>query len=216
MTLLLRSYWRSSCSWRVRIALNMKGLAFETLPVHLVKDGGEQHGDEHRQHNPMRELPVLVVDGQPIAQSVAILEYLEETHPSPSLLPASPLDRARVRQMAEIINSGIQPVQNLRVMQRLGREFDVPKPEQVAWSKGWIEFGFDALYGLVEQHSGLYAFGDSVTMVDLCLIPQLYNARRFAVDLEKYPLFLEIEQRLSQLPAFVDAHPDQQPDAVSP
>ena len=118
--------------------------------------------------------------------------------------------------MAEIINSGIQPVQNLRVMQRLGREFDAPKPQQIAWSKGWIEFGFDALYGLVKQHSGTYAYGDSVTFADLCLIPQLYNARRFAVDLEKYPLFIEIEKRLSELPAFADAHPDQQPDAVSP
>ena len=145
MGLVLRSYWRSSCSWRVRIALNLKGLSYETVSVHLVADGGQQHGEEHRSLNPMRELPVLLVDGEPIAQSMGILEYLEETHPEPSLLPEAALDRARVRQMAEIINSGIQPVQNLRVMQRLGREFDQPKERQVAWSKGWIEFGFDAL-----------------------------------------------------------------------
>ena len=120
MTVTLRSYWRSSCSWRVRIALHLKGVDFETVSVHLVRDGGEQHRPEHRSLNPMRELPVLIVDGQPVAQSMAILEYLEEVYPTPALLPSDPMARARVRQMAEVINSGIQPIQTLRVMQRLG------------------------------------------------------------------------------------------------
>ncbi len=214
MSFVLRSYWRSSCSWRVRIALNMKGIPYDAVPVHLVKDGGEQHGDVHQAVNPMRELPVLLVDGEPIAQSMAILEYLEETHPSPALLPTNSLDRSRVRQMAELINSGIQPIQNLRVMQRLGRDFDLEKPQQMAWSKGWIEFGFNALHRLVDTHRGRYAFGDEVTLVDLCLIPQIYNARRFSVDMEQYPHFLEIETALNAIQAFADAHPDQQPDAV--
>ena len=214
MSLTLASYWRSSCSWRVRIALNLKGMSYETLSVHLVKDGGEQHMDAHRGRNPMRELPVLLVDDQPIAQSMAILEYLEETQPKPALLPSSSIDRARVRQMAEVINSGIQPIQNLRVMQKLGRDFDLPKEAQVGWSRDWITFGFDALTKLIESHGGTHSFGDSISMADLCLIPQLYNARRFSVDLDRYPKLLEIEANLQEHPAFVAAHPDAQPDAV--
>ena len=214
MSLTLASYWRSSCSWRVRIALHLKGLSYETLPVHLVKDGGEQHTDAHRGRNPMRELPVLLVGDQPIAQSMAILEYLEETHPEPRLLPSAALDRAKVRQMAEVINSGIQPIQNLRVMQKLGRDFDLPKEAQVSWSRDWITFGFDALETLVEAHGGTHCFGDAMTLADLCLIPQLYNARRFSVDLERYPHILKVEAQLRDHPAFAAAHPDTQPDAV--
>ena len=214
MALVLRSYWRSSCSWRVRIALNLKGVEYETVAVHLVEGGGQQHHAEHRNLNPMRELPVLLVDDQPIAQSLAIIEYLEETYPEPSLLPQASLDRARVRQMAEVINSGIQPIQNLRVMQRLGSAFDLPKADQIEWSKEWIEFGFEGLHRLVERYGGRFSFGEQVTYADLCLIPQLYNARRFAVDLERFPRLLEIEAELQGLPAFVAAHPDQQPDAV--
>ncbi|MEE2756529.1 MAG: maleylacetoacetate isomerase [Myxococcota bacterium] len=214
MSLILRSYWRSSCSWRVRIALNMKGLEYQTVPVHLVADGGHQHTQAHRALNPMRELPVLIVNGQPIAQSVAILEYLEESHPEPSLLPKKTLERALVRQMVEVINSGIQPIQNLRVMQRLGREFGLDKSAQQSWSRGWIEFGFEALHNLVERHGATYSFGDQVTLADLALIPQLYNARRFNVELERFPRLLEIESALIQIPAFISAHPDRQPDAV--
>ncbi|MGB0592574.1 MAG: maleylacetoacetate isomerase [Myxococcota bacterium] len=214
MSLVLHSYWRSSCSWRVRIALHWKGLEFETIPVHLVADGGRQHADEHRAINPMREVPVLVADGAPIAQSVAILEYLEEAHPTPALLPEGALDRARVRQMTEVINSGTQPIQNLRVMQRLGREFNLPKADQIVWSRGWIDFGFQALERLVSEHGGTYTFGDAVSFADLCLVPQLYNARRFDVDLTQYPRLVDIEARLCALPAFVKAHPSQQPDAA--
>jgi maleylacetoacetate isomerase len=194
--------------------LNIKEVEYETVSVHLVKDGGEQHQSEHRGLNPMRELPVLLVDDEPIAQSMAILEYLEETHPEPSLLPNTAIDRARVRQMAEVINSGIQPVQNLRVMKRLGSAFDLPKADQAGWSKEWIEFGFEGLHRLVERYGGRYCFGEQITYADLCLIPQLYNARRFAVDLERFPRLVEIESELEALPAFVAAHPDQQPDAV--
>ena len=214
MHLVLRGYWRSSSSWRVRIALNWKGLEYENLPVHLVADGGHQHGAEHRVPNPMREVPALIVDGQPLAQSIAIIEFIEESQPKPALLPANAMDRARVRQMAEIINSGIQPIQNLRVMQRLGREFGFEKSQQQTWSRGWIDFGFEALNTLIKQYGGHYSYGDQVSYADLCLVPQLYNARRFNVNLDQYPRLLEIENRLSELPAFAKAHPDQQPDAI--
>ena len=214
MHLALRGYWRSSSSWRVRIALNWKGLEYENIPVHLVADGGHQHSDEHRALNPMREVPVLLVDGEPLAQSVAILEFLEETHPEPALLPQDPIARARARQLTEVINSGIQPIQNLRVMQRLGREFDFEKPQQQTWSRGWIDQGFQALETLLQQHAGQYCVGDSVSFADLCLVPQIYNARRFSVDLDQFPTIMGIEERLAVLPAFKAAHPDQQPDAV--
>ena len=214
MSLVLRSYWRSSCSWRVRIGLNWKQLSYDIVPVHLVADGGHQHTDEHRALNPMRELPVLLVEGKPLAQSVAILEYLEETHPEPPLLPKSSLDRARVRQMTEVVNSGIQPVQNLRVMQKLGRDHELPRPDQVGWSRDWIAQGLVALETLVSAHGGRYSFGDAVSFADLCLVPQLYNARRFNVDMSAFPTLTSVESELVSLPAFVAAHPDQQPDAA--
>ena len=209
----LRSYFRSSCSWRVRIALAHKGLSYATIPVHLLQDGGQQHGEAHRQANPMRELPVLLVGDEPLAQSMAILEYLEETHPTPSLLPSDPLGRARVRQMSEVINSGIQPIQNLRVMQKLQKDFGLEKSQTKAWSADWIKFGFDALEQLVARHSGVYCFADEVSFADACLIPQLFNARRFDVDLSAYPNLTRIEDSLNKLDAFAASHPSKQPDA---
>jgi maleylacetoacetate isomerase len=214
MSLVLRSYWRSSCSWRVRIALHWKQLPFETVPVHLVADGGQQHSPEHRALNPMRELPVLTANGEPLAQSMAILEYLEETQPQPPLLPTDPIDRARVRQMAEVVNSGTQPIQNLRVMQHLGRVYDLPRDQQVEWSRDWIARGLAALETLVAEHGGLCCFGDAVSFADLCLVPQLYNARRFGVDMDALPTLVAVESRLNAMPAFAAAHPDQQPDAA--
>ena len=162
----------------------------------------------------MRELPVLTVNGETIAQSMAILEYLEEIHPEPSLLPDSPIDRARVRQMAEVVNSGIQPVQNLRVMQKLGRDYGLERPEQVKWSRDWIANGLSALETLVLGNGGQYCFGDRVSMADACLVPQMYNARRFEVDLSAMPSLVEIDARLQGLEAFKQAHPDEQPDAA--
>ena len=214
MSMVLRSYWRSSCSWRVRIALNLKSLPHELESVHLVANGGEQHSDAHRALNPMRELPVLTVEDVHLAQSVAILEYLDELHPDPPLYPADAVSRARVRQMVEVVNSGTQPVQNLRVMQKLGRDFGLDRPAQVQWSRDWIEFGLGALETLVQQHGGRYCFGDEVTAADLCLVPQIYNARRFEADMGRIPGLVAVDERLAALPAFAAAHPDRQPDAV--
>ena len=213
MALALRTYWRSSCSWRVRIALHHKGLAFESIPVHLLQGGGQQFTPEHRAANPMSQVPVLLVDGEPLAQSMAILEYLEEVHPEPTLLPGTALDRARARQLAEVVNSGIQPIQNLGVMLHLRDEHGMEKPETVRFSAHWIRRGFVALEAMVRRFGGQYCVGDEVSVADLCLVPQLYNARRFKVDLAPFPSLTAVEQRLEQLPAFQAAHPSAQPDA---
>jgi len=208
----LRSYFRSSCSWRVRIALAWKGLDVDMVPVHLVKDGGEQHQDAHKTLNPMRQLPVLMVGDEPISQSVAILEYLEERHPHPALLPSDPLGRARVREMVEVINSGIQPIQNLSVMQELKRTFDIDKDGTLSWSRYWITRGFDALETLVIRSNGRYSSGDQVTLADVCLVPQIYNARRFGVEMEAFPTLLKIEKELDAIEAFAAARPEVQGD----
>ena len=213
MSLVLRSYWRSSCSWRVRIALHWKQLSFELQSVHLVANGGEQHTAAHRAINPMRELPVLSIGDVHIGQSLAILEYLEEAHPNPPLLPADALQRAQVRQMAEVVNSGTQPLQNQRVMKYLGHAHDFPRAQQLAWSRHWIALGLTGLEALVTKHGGTYCHGDIVTFADLCLVPQLYNARRFDVDISAFPALTDVETRLSSLPAFEASHPDEQPDA---
>ncbi len=211
----LYGYWRSSCSWRVRIALNHKGLPYENVSVHLVKDGGEQHGEAHRARNPMRTVPTLeLTEGGRVlhlSQSLAILEYLEERHPSPPLLPAEPLERARVRMLAEMVNSGIQPLQNLSVLRRLKGEMGA---DEKAWAVYWIQRGLEALQVAVRETAGTYCMGDAVSLADLCLVPQLYNARRFGVDLEPFTVLTRIEDACASLPAFQAAHPDRQPDAV--
>ena len=212
MDLTLHGYFRSSCSWRVRIALHHKGLSWEDVSVHLVKDGGQQHADAHQALNPMREVPVLFADGEALAQSMAILEFLEETHPEPAMLPTDPVGRARVRQLAECINAGIQPIQNLRVMQHLAREHGWEKPATIEWSRYWIHRGFEALERLASEHSGACLVGDSISYADACFVPQMYNARRFNVDLSAFPTLVGVDERLMALPAFAETHPSCQPD----
>lgn len=213
MDLELYGYFRSSSSWRVRIALAWKGLTWTDRPVHLLRDGGEQHRPEHRARNPMEQVPVLVVGGEAVAQSMAILELLEELAPEPALLPKAPLDRARVRQMAEVVNSGIQPVQNLRVLQKLEERLGADSGSQGAWARAWIEEGFGALEELVARHGGDRCFGDQVTFADVMLVPQLFNARRFHVELTQFPRLLAVETGLLALPAFHHTRPEAQPDA---
>lgn len=209
----LHSYFRSSASWRVRIALAWKGIEYEYVPVHLVRDGGEQHSAAYRALNPLRSVPTLEIDGVVLAESLAIIEYLEETRPNPPLLPSDPVQRARVRQLAEVVNSGIQPVQNLRVLQKLGRDWNADDAARAHWARHWIELGLEALEKLLERHSGTYSVGDDVTVADVCLVPQLYNARRFGVELAPFENVRRIEDALGQLPAFQAAAPDKQPDA---
>lgn len=214
-TLTLYGYWRSSSTWRVRIALAYKGLAYRTAPVHLLRDGGEQRSAEHARRNPMQQVPVLEVGPHrtALSQSVAIVEYLDEMMPEPPLFPPNALDRARVRQLVEIVNSGIQPAQNLRLLQRLSRQHGFDKEATRAWSAGWIADGFAALETLTASTSGRYCFGDSITAADLFLVPQLYNARRFEVDLAPFPTLLRVEQAALALDAFSSTRPEAQIDA---
>eukprot|EP00005_Dracoamoeba_jomungandri_P001276 CAMPEP_0174253054 /NCGR_PEP_ID=MMETSP0439-20130205/2445_1 /TAXON_ID=0 /ORGANISM="Stereomyxa ramosa, Strain Chinc5" /LENGTH=213 /DNA_ID=CAMNT_0015333861 /DNA_START=19 /DNA_END=660 /DNA_ORIENTATION=- len=203
----LYSYWRSSCSYRVRIALAMKKIPYEYKAVHLVKDGGEQLQQAYADLNPSKELPTLHIDGVDLGQSLAILEYLDETRPDPPILPSSPTLRAQVRNIALVISADIQPVQNLRVLKYVGLD------KKIEWGKHWITLGFEALEKILERTSGKYCVGDEVTMADLCLVPQVYNANRFGVEMDKFPNISRINEALCELPAFVEAHPDNQPDA---
>ncbi|WP_342376286.1 maleylacetoacetate isomerase [Myxococcus stipitatus] len=212
----LHSYWRSSASWRVRLGLNLKGLPYEYVAVHLLKDGGQQNSAEYRAVNPMRTVPTLEwkeADGTGLrlSQSIAILEFLEERIPSPALLPKDAYLRARVRMVAEAVNSGMQPLQNLAVLQRIKSELN---GDDKAWAAHWNVRGLEALEALVKPTVGRYCVGDAVTLADVCLVPQLYGARRFGVDVSAYPTLLRIEAACMELPAFQAAHPDRQPDAV--
>lgn len=211
----LYSYWRSSSAWRVRLALNLKGLSYAYEAVHLLKDGGQQNSDAYRALNPMRTVPMLELEegGQVrrLTQSVAILEYLEERYPTPALLPSDPLLRARVRMLVEMVNSGIQPLQNLSVLQFVKGEL---QRDEKAFAAHWNVRGLTALEAAVKETAGTYCLGESVSLADIFLVPQLYGARRFAVDLTPYPTLTRIEAACEKLPAFQAAHPDRQPDAA--
>lgn len=208
--MILYGYWRSSASWRVRLGMHLKGITFENVPVHL-RDG-VQRSEVHLARNPMGQVPVLALpDGTIVTQSAAILEYLDELIPEPALLPGDARHRLHIRQMCQIINSGIHPLQNLSVlveMSRLGAD-------RMAWGRQVIETGFHALEALVQESQGPYCSGNEPTMADLFLVPQMYNARRFGVDLTAFPHLVAVDAACSQLPAFIAAHPDQQPDANS-
>ncbi|TAH44737.1 MAG: maleylacetoacetate isomerase [Gammaproteobacteria bacterium] len=215
-TLTLYSYWRSSAAYRVRIALNLKQLSYVTVPVHLLNNGGEQHADEFRELNPQESVPVLLDGARVFRQSMAIIEYLDEAYPGvASLLPSTARERARVRALAQTIACDIHPLNNLRVMQFLERDFSSPAVERERWSRHWITEGFRALQALLGDNSsmGLYCEGDSPTLADICLVPQVYNARRIGVDLAAFPDIVRIEQQCLALPAFEAARPENQPDA---
>lgn len=214
MNLTLYSYWRSSCSWRVRMALAYKSLPYRYHAVHLVKDGGEQNTEFYRALNPSRTVPMLEVeDGgrvRRLTQSMAILEFLEDIQPSPALRPADPFLRARARALSEHVNSGIQPLQNLAVMQHVKSQLG---GDDKAWSQHWIRRGFDQLETLVQETAGRFSVGDQLSLADLYLLPQLYNARRFEVPVDAYPTLLRIEDSCRKLSVLDAAHPDRQPDA---
>lgn len=213
--LCLHSYWRSSAAYRVRIGLNLKGLKYEIAPVHLVRGGGEQHGAEFAALNPQELVPVLQHGHRNMRQSLAILEYLDEMWPTPPLLPATARDRARVRALAQAVACEIHPLNNLRVLQFLEHEWGVPLPEREAWVKHWIDAGFRAVEALLDGNpsTGEFCDGDLPTIADCCLVPQVYNARRFGVDMARYPAISRIEKNCLALPAFDAARPERQPDA---
>ncbi|MDB4931093.1 MAG: Maleylacetoacetate isomerase [Myxococcaceae bacterium] len=210
----LYNYWRSSASWRVRYALAHKGIAYEYVAVSLVKEGGEQHGDAYRALNPMRQVPTLEwVEGGEVmrlGQSLAIIEHLDATCPGPALLPAMPFVRAKVRQLAEIVNAGVQPLQNLEVMRFVREEL---KGDPVAWARHFVGRGVEALEAEAAHTASRYLVGDEVTMADCCLVPQLYACRRFGVDLGGCPTLLRVEANLQALDAYRASRPEAQPDA---
>jgi maleylpyruvate isomerase len=219
MSLKLYTYFRSSASFRVRIALNLKGLDVEMVPIHLVRQGGQQLSEEFRRINPEALVPALVDEEdngqQVLTQSLAIMEYLDEMYPEPPLLPAAPLDRAYVRSIALAIACDIHPLNNLRVLRYLVRDLKVSEEDKNAWYRHWCELGLAALEVKVsaDGRAGKFCFGDTPTIADCCLVPQIFNARRLNCDLSGMPTLLRIAENCSQLDAFSKAEPGKQADA---
>lgn len=209
--MILHGYWRSGAAYRVRIGMALKGLGYEQA-AHDLR-AGEQSSEAYRALNPQGLVPALEVEGAVITQSVAILEWLEETHPSPPLLPEQPAERARVRSMVGLIASDIHPLNNLRVTTGLRGEHGWSQDQIDAWAGRWIGDGLNALQALVARDGGDWCFADAPTMADCMLIPQLYSARRFNVDTSRWTRLAAIEARAEAHPAFQAAHPDRQPDA---
>ena len=209
----LYSYYRSSASYRVRIALHFKRLPFEYKPVHLVQNNGEQNASEYRELNPMGEVPTLVHNSHILNQSMAIFLYLDEAFPNtPQLFPKDILKKSKIIEMCEHINSGIHPIQNLKVLRKLEREYKADQVEKNKWAAYWIVRGFQAIENVLQTTSGTYCFGDEVTAADMFLCPQVYNANRFGVDMSLFPLIEKIDEKCLQLDDFRNAYPGVQPD----
>ena len=211
----LYTYFRSSAAYRVRIALNLKGLPWEAVPVHLVRDGGQQNQAAYRTKSPLGTVPALETDAGVFTQSLAIIEYLDETHPPPALLPASAEGRARVRAIAQTIACDIHPVNNLRVLQYLGREFGATQEQKDVWYRHWVNDGLLAVEKLLagDPRTGTFCHGEKPGLADCCLVPQVFNARRFNCPLDDLPTIRRIVDACEQLPAFQKAAPAAQPDA---
>ena len=211
----LYSYFRSSAAFRVRIALNLKAVAYETVPVHLMRAGGEQFSDAYRQTNPASLIPALEDGGQVLTQSLAIIEYLDERFPQPALLPGDALARAYVRSVALSIACEIHPLNNLRVLRYLVHELKVSDQAKVQWSRHWIEQGLGQLESFLVScgRTGRYTLADQVTMADLAIVPQIFNARRLDCNLDHVPTIRAIADSCMQLDAFSRAQPALQPDA---
>jgi maleylpyruvate isomerase len=208
----LTSYWRSSSAWRVRIGLALKGIEHELVLVHLLRGGGEQLSHDFSDKNPMHQVPVLEIEGPQgvfrVTQSMAILEYLDELVPDPPLLPKTLELRAHARELAEIVNSGIQPLQNLRFLREVKALGADPQPV----TRSYITTGLAALERHAVASAGRFLVGDEISIADLYLVPELYSARRFGVDVEPYGTLLRVERACEALPAFQRAHPNAQPD----
>ncbi|OMG70672.1 maleylacetoacetate isomerase [Burkholderia ubonensis] len=211
----LYSYFRSSASYRVRIALHLKQLPFDYMPVHLLREGGQQLKDEYRALSPDSLVPTLVDGDAALQQSLAIVEYLDETHPEPPLLPKAPLDRAYVRSIALQIACEIHPLNNLRVLKYLKHMLQVPEEAKNDWYRHWIEAGFATLEARLanDPRTGRLCFGDAPTLADICVVPQVFNANRFAIDTSRFPTIQRIYDHAMTLDAFKAAAPGAQPDA---
>ncbi|PTD97630.1 maleylacetoacetate isomerase [Pseudothauera lacus] len=211
----LYTYFRSSAAYRVRIALNLKGLPYEAVPVHLLRNGGEQRQADYLALNPAGLVPALEDGGAVLTQSLAIIEYLDETHPQPPLLPGDALGRARIRALAQAIACDIHPINNLRVLQYLSRELGASEEQKTAWYRHWVEEGLAAVEAMLAQapRSGRFCFGDTPTLADICLVPQVFNAQRFKCNTAHIPTVLRIAEACEALEAFRLAAPANQPDA---
>lgn len=209
----LYSYWRSSAAYRIRIALALKGIDVNYLPISLINDGGEQHTRAYRQINPMALLPAIRTNEHVLTQSVAILEYLEETHTQPALLPEDAISRAQIRAMVNLIACDIHPLNNLRVQHYLKNPLGLNQTAINDWYQHWVKLGFAGLETLLVQESGRYCFGDKLSLADVCLIPQVYNAKRFKVSLNDFPNIERIYDECNKLTAFIAAKPENQPDS---
>jgi maleylacetoacetate isomerase len=208
----LYSYFRSSAAYRVRIALNLKGVPYDTVPIHLQKEGGINRKPEFRTINPHMRLPALRLDsGDVLIQSLAIIGYLDDIHPQPPLLPRDPIAKARVRAIAEVIACDIHPLNNIGPLRYLKNVFGQDQSKIDAWYHHWIHDGFQAIEEMISP--GPYTFGSEVTLADVCLVPQVYNARRLKTPLDKYPKIVAIDAACNRLAAFDKARPENQPDA---
>lgn len=211
----LYGYFRSSAAYRVRIALNLKNIAYESVSVHLLKDGGQQNSENYKALNPTGLVPTLVDGDLTIGQSMAILEYLEETRPEPALLPPDAQGRARVRAIAQTIACDIHPLNNLRVLKYLKHTLGVDEAAKDAWYRHWVETGLASVEAMLSRsdRSGRFCHGDQPGLADLCLVPQLFNARRFNCDESAFPTIVRIDAACAELEAFQKAAPGRQPDA---
>lgn len=211
----LYGYWRSSAAYRVRIALNLKGLSYESKAVHLVNQGGEQHLPDFQALNPQELVPCLIDDGRVFTQSMAIMEYLDETHPTPPLLPADPAGRARVRALSQAIACDVHPLGNLRVLQHITSQFGADDAAKGVWSRHWISLGLQSMEAMLAGNvaTGRFCHGDTPGMADACLVPQVYNAVRWKLPMEEFPTIRRIVDACQSLEAFQRAAPEAQPDA---
>jgi maleylacetoacetate isomerase len=209
-------FFRSSASYRLRIGLNLKGLTAEYIPVHLSKGGGEQHLPAYVKINPQHLVPALEVDDHVLTQSMAILEYLDETRPEPPIMPRDPLGRARVRALAQVVSCDVHPINNLRILNYLKGPLKVSEDATNEWYRHWVKLGLEAMEALVAGNpdTGVYCHGDTPTIADICLVPQIFNAQRFNAPLDAYPTLMRIHAACQKLDAFDRARPERQPDAA--